>query len=164
MRQDRTRARLQNPTNLDSFTENGGPCVGRHFFVRLFIAMYCGWRKCRHADRDIFCRFLRSGILDPFSSMRNHSLSSGHIEGSILVCHPESSAQDNCVLLKLRRLSWFLPSRRAAHVGHAYIPTFCVHASYVFINQFGFISGRFNAGCTLNQSRQFHPPLLSNAF
>src|SRR6185437_13081826 len=124
--------------------------------------MYGGRRKCRHAYRNIFRCFIRRGVLDPLPGMCNHSLSSLHIERSTLVRHPESSTQYDGVLLKFRRLSRLLPSRRTPHVGHAHIGIFRVDPAYIFINQFRFVSSGLNACRALNESWQIYPPLLNH--
>src|SRR6476646_3771814 len=85
----------------------------------VIVAMDRLERKRGHTNGNVFGGFIRRGVLDPLSRMRNHSLASRHLEHSSLMADAQPATQHDGVLLKLRRLSRLFPSRGAAHVGDA---------------------------------------------
>ncbi len=70
-----------------------------------------------------------------------------------LVLNAQSSPQHQRVFIELRGLSRFFPALRTAHVSHAEAGSARVDATHIFLDNFGFVSRRFNAGRIRDQSR-----------
>src|SRR5437016_4622502 len=117
-------------------------------------------RECRQADGNVFGCFVGSGILSPFAGMRDHGLSGHHFKLSLLVAYSKATAQDDGVLFKFRSLSGLLPSRGAAHVGHAEASFPGVQPPNVFVYDFGHVARGLNARRCFNELWQWLAPLF----
>src|SRR5437588_10900007 len=66
------------------------PSIMTHYSL---VTMYGGRRERRYAYRNIFGAF-GSRVLDPFSLVRDHGLSSPHVDCSVLMLHANKPFQN----------------------------------------------------------------------
>src|SRR5215472_15722741 len=86
----------------------------------LLITVHRVHGECRQADGDVLGAIgFGRGVLDPFASMRDYSLSRADIEFSGFGCHAKQAAQNDGELVEVRSLPWLNPALWTAHVGNA---------------------------------------------
>jgi len=118
------------------------------------VSVHCFHGKRRQADCDVFCSaVMRSGIADALPGMRDDGLSRLHIERPFPMCDSQQPLQNDRKLIELGSLAGLDPSLWAAHVSDAGRGGLGVHASNVFVDEFGLIAGGLNAGGLRDQSR-----------
>src|ERR1700704_1468554 len=120
--------------------------------------MYGIGRKSGHTNSNVFGGFVGRRILDPLSSMRHHGLPGGDIERATLVLDVKFPSNYHRVLLKLRCLSWLLPSCGAAHVRHTNASFLRVHAANKFVDDLWHVARRLDPCGPFNVSWQDSSP------
>lgn len=89
----------------------------------------------READGDVFgAAFVWRGVADPFAGVGDYGLSSGHVDGAVLVLDMKRAFQDDSELVEGWSLAGLEPSRGAAHVGDAGGGSLGVDAPDVFVD------------------------------
>ena len=120
----------------------------------LRVAMYRLRGKRRRTDGNVLGAVgERSGVAHPLSVVRDDRLARRNIQQASVMLNAQSSAQYQSVFIELRGLAWFLPALRTSHVGHAQARGSRVDTTHIFLDDFGFAAGGFNAGSMRDQSR-----------
>jgi len=90
-------------------------------------------RKCRHTDRDILGS-LGSAVANPLAPMRDDCLAGLDLNDTGFVFYPHLALEDHSVLIEVRPLAGFGPTRRTAHVSDARLGVARIYAPNVFVD------------------------------
>jgi len=87
--------------------------------------------------------------------MRYNRLPSGYVYGPMEVLHAKRASKHDSEFVEFRRLPRLNPAGGSMHVSDTRQAGLRIHPSDVFLNEFGPVSGRFNANRLGNECR--HP-------
>jgi hypothetical protein len=85
--------------------------------------------------------------------MRDDGLTRLDIMHAIPGCHTKKTPQHNRVFVKLWRLAWFNPARRALHPRYAYSSGIRIDMAHEFLDYLRHIARRLDHGWRLNEFR-----------
>jgi hypothetical protein len=113
-------------------------------------------RECGNANRNVLGSVrVRRVVVDPFTATSDYDLARRNIERAFAGFHAQRAAEDERILVELRRLTRLAPTGGAFHAGDAHAVRLRVYAADEFFDDFWRIAVGFDAGWFFNKNGHF---------